>query len=106
MTGQTLQRGFVQLTLGIGLLALVIGAVIRHFYNTRHKGLPSPWWAWGVAAVLMIIVMLLSAAGPSTYEAAAAPPTEPVSFAQAEEVVPRFLQQAEKQALQIGRAHV
>mgnify|MGYP000004544532 CR=1 FL=1 len=68
-------------------LVLVIGAVIRHFYNTRHKGLPSPWWAWGVAAVLMIIVMLLSAAGPSTYEEAAAPPTEPVTFAQAEEVV-------------------
>ena len=68
-------------------LVLVMGAVIRHFYNTRHKGLPSPWWAWGVAAVLMIIVMLLSAAGPSTYETAAAPPTEPVSFAQAEEVV-------------------
>ena len=31
--------------------------------------------------------MLLSAAGPSTYEEAAAPPTEPVTFAQAEEVV-------------------
>ena len=26
-------------------LILVIGAVIRHFYNTRHQGLPSPWWA-------------------------------------------------------------
>ena len=31
-------------------IVLVIGAVIRHFYNSRHKGLPSPWWTWAVAA--------------------------------------------------------
>ena len=68
-------------------LVLVIGAVIRHFYNSRHKGLPSPWWTWAVAAAGMVLVMLLSAAGPSTSEEAAAPPAAPVTFAQAEEVV-------------------
>ena len=73
-------------------LILVIGAVIRHFYNTRHKGLPSPWWTWGVAAAGMVLVMLLSAAGPATTaeEAAAAVPpvpAAPVTFAQVEEVV-------------------
>ena len=69
-------------------LVLVIGAVIRHFYNTRHKGLPSPWWTWAVAAAGMVAIILLSMAGPpvGAGEAAAAP-AEPVTYAQAEEVV-------------------
>ena len=67
-------------------LVLVIGAVIRHFYNSRHKGLPSPWWTWGVAAAGMVLIILLSMAGPSGSEEAAAP-AEPVTYAQAEEVV-------------------
>ena len=69
-------------------LVLVIGAVIRHFYNSRHKGLPSPWWTWAVAAGGMIAIVMLSMAGPpvgASEEATA--PTEPVTFAQAEEVV-------------------
>ncbi|MBV9635633.1 MAG: urate hydroxylase PuuD, partial [Methylobacteriaceae bacterium] len=28
-------------------IVIVIGAVIRHFYNSRHAGKPSPWWTWG-----------------------------------------------------------
>ena len=28
-------------------LVLVMGAVIRHFYNMRHQRQPSPWWTWG-----------------------------------------------------------
>lgn len=28
-------------------IILVVGAVIRHFYNERHAGRPSPWWTWG-----------------------------------------------------------
>lgn len=68
-------------------IVLVVGAVIRHFYNVRHKGLPSPWWTWGVAAVGMLAIVFLSAAGPSSSEEASAAPAEPVTFAQAEEVV-------------------
>jgi len=70
-------------------IVLVVGAVIRHFYNTRHKGLPSPWWTWGVAAAGMAAIVLLSAAGPSSPEEAAVAPADPaaVTFAQAEEVV-------------------
>jgi uncharacterized membrane protein len=45
-------------------IVLVVGAVIRHFYNVRHKGLPSPWWTWGVAAAGMVAIVFLSAAGP------------------------------------------
>ena len=45
-------------------IVLVIGPVIRHFYNTRHEGKGSPWWTWAVAAAGMIAVAWLSAAGP------------------------------------------
>ena len=55
-------------------IVLVVGAVIRHFYNTRHKGLPSPWWTWGVAVAGMLVVVFLSMAGPSHAERAAAAP--------------------------------
>ncbi len=42
-------------------IVLVVGAVIRHFFNQRHKGAPSPWWTWGVAAAGMLAVVWLSA---------------------------------------------
>ncbi len=41
-------------------IVLVVGAVIRHFYNQRHKGAPSPWWAWAVALAGLIAVVWLS----------------------------------------------
>jgi uncharacterized membrane protein len=68
---------------------LVVGAVIRHFYNTRHKGLPSPWWTWGVAAAGVALIVWLSSFPPAGSEEAAAP-AEPVTFAQAEEVVSSY----------------
>jgi uncharacterized membrane protein len=45
-------------------IVLVIGPVIRHFYNSRHEGKGSPWWTWGVAAAGMAAIAWLSAAGP------------------------------------------
>jgi uncharacterized membrane protein len=68
-------------------LVLVVGAFIRHFYNTRHKGLPSPWWAWGVAAAGMALIVLLSTRGPSHGERAAVPPEQAVAFADVESIV-------------------
>ena len=44
-------------------LVLVIGCVIRHYYNTKHKGLPAPNWTWFVAAALTVLAMFLSYAG-------------------------------------------
>lgn len=67
-------------------IVLVVGAVIRHFYNTRHKGLPSPWWTWAVATAGVMVIVWLSGFRPAAVEAAAAP-AEPVTFAQVEEVV-------------------
>ena len=45
-------------------IVLVVGAVIRHFYNERHAGRPNPWWTWAVAFVGMLLIVWLSAATP------------------------------------------
>jgi uncharacterized membrane protein len=58
-------------------LVLVVGAVIRHFYNERHAGRPNPWWAWAVAGAGMLLIVWLSTAAPpaeaSDQSASAAP---------------------------------
>ena len=70
-------------------LVLVVGAVIRHFYNERHAGRPNPWWAWAVAFVGMLLIVWLSAASPPAEAgdegAAAAPPA--VDVAEVDNVV-------------------
>jgi uncharacterized membrane protein len=44
-------------------LVVVAGAVVRHFYNSRHAGRGSPWWVWVVAAVSIALAIWLSAIG-------------------------------------------
>ncbi|MBB3267084.1 putative membrane protein [Azospirillum sp. OGB3] len=66
-------------------VVLVVGAVIRHFFNSRHAGKPTPWWTWAVAAAGVAVIIGLSAAGTRTGSAAAAPAR--VEFAQVAEVV-------------------
>lgn len=44
-------------------LILIIGALIRHFFNTKHKGLPAPYWTWLVASLLAVCSVFLSYAG-------------------------------------------
>jgi uncharacterized membrane protein len=69
-------------------LVLVAGFAVRHFFNERHKGLPSPWWTWGVAAASLALMAWLGSLGPPPgAAAAAAAPAAHVTFAQAEEVV-------------------
>lgn len=70
-------------------IVLLIGPVIRHFFNSRHAGQGSPWWTWGVAAAGMIAIALLSAAGPSGAKTGAktgALPA-PVKFAEVRDIV-------------------
>ena len=55
-------------------IVLVIGPVIRHFYNSRHEGKGNPWWTWAVAAAGMAAVAWLSAAGPRLSTTGALPP--------------------------------
>jgi uncharacterized membrane protein len=56
-------------------IVLLIGPVIRHFYNSRHEGKGNPWWTWGVAAAGMAAIAWLSAAGPASVTTGALPPT-------------------------------
>ncbi len=70
-------------------LVVVMGAVIRHFYNVRHRGDPSPWWTWAVATMLALVVIGLTSIKPpaSDTEEAAASPKTPVTFAEVEEIM-------------------
>jgi uncharacterized membrane protein len=68
-------------------VVIVVGAVIRHFYNERHAGRASPWWTWAVAAAGVLAIVALSLTGPSRAERAAARPDTPPSFAQVESIV-------------------
>ena len=66
-------------------IVLLIGPVIRHFFNSRHEGKGSPWWTWGVAAAGMALIAWLSAAGPRVITTGALPP--PPKFKQVSNIV-------------------
>ncbi|MGI9433692.1 MAG: urate hydroxylase PuuD [Geminicoccaceae bacterium] len=70
-------------------LILLMGGVIRHFYNVRHRGEPNPWWTWAAATVLALLVIGLSSMQPPAPdpEEAGATPEAPVTFAAVEEIV-------------------
>ena len=44
----------------IAALVLVMGALIRHFFNSIHAGKGKPWWTWGLAAALFAAIVWLS----------------------------------------------
>jgi uncharacterized membrane protein len=67
-------------------IVLVLGPVIRHFFNSRHAGKGSPWWTWAVAAAGIAVIAWLSAAGPRT-ALGEMPAAGAVRFAQVEEIV-------------------
>ncbi len=52
-------------------IVLIIGAVIRHFFNQQHKGEASPWWTWGVALAGLAAIVWLSAAPVTEVDEAA-----------------------------------
>ncbi len=58
-------------------IVLAIGPLIRHFFNARHAGKPSPWWTWGVVAAGVVAIVVLSSAGPANVETASAPGAPP-----------------------------
>ena len=60
----------------VGIVGLVViaGAVVRHFFNSRHADRGSPWWTWGVAAACIAGAVSLSILGRPTLETAAAVP--------------------------------
>lgn len=46
----------------VGLI-VIAGAVIRHFFNSRHADQGSPLWTWAVAALALLIAVWLSMIG-------------------------------------------
>jgi uncharacterized membrane protein len=72
----------------VGLI-VIAGAVVRHFYNSRHADKGSPWWTWGVAAAATALAVWLSVTGKPGAEtaAAAAAPNAVASSAAFEEAV-------------------
>lgn len=65
--------------------AVVIGFLIRYFFNERHRGRPSPWWAW--AAVVGIGATALWLARPATDPTNTARIDIPPGFAEVEAIV-------------------
>jgi uncharacterized membrane protein len=47
----------------IASLIFLEGAIIRHWFNTRHARKGNPHWTWGAAVVIFIVIAWLSAAG-------------------------------------------
>lgn len=57
----------------VAILALVVGAAIRHFFVARHRGDGNLWWTWGLAAAGALVMAALSYAGARTDYARAQP---------------------------------
>ena len=68
-------------------IVLVVGAVIRHFFNARHQGKDSPWWTWGVAAAGMAAIVWLSAQPPTAGSARLEPSADPPQFAVVQDII-------------------
>jgi uncharacterized membrane protein len=66
-------------------IVLLIGPVIRHFYNSRHEGKGSPWWTWFVAAFGMMTIAWLSGLGTPGVKVGDLPATP--KFAAVEEII-------------------
>ena len=66
-------------------IVLLVGPVIRHFFNARHEGKDSPWWTWFVAAFGMMVVAWLASTGPQIQKTGAL--SETPKFAQVNEIV-------------------
>ncbi|MGF1629756.1 MAG: urate hydroxylase PuuD [Kiloniellaceae bacterium] len=55
-------------------IVLVIGALIRHFFNVKHRGGREPWWTWGAAALGLAAIVWLSAQPVTPAGEASLPP--------------------------------
>jgi uncharacterized membrane protein len=66
-------------------VVLLTGPVIRHFFNSRHAGLGTPWWTWIAAAAGMGAIAWLSAAGPFGVKTGSVPATP--KFAAVQDII-------------------
>ena len=70
-------------------IVVIMGVSMRHFFNTKHKGEPWPWWTWGVTALGGLALIWLSMSGPRWVDEASADGVETflAEFDSAEEAV-------------------
>jgi len=68
-------------------IVLALGPIIRHFFNSRHAGKGSPWWAWIVTAIGMIAIAYLSSLGPREQPKTPAASAMPPSFDTVQDIV-------------------
>ncbi|MEO3428783.1 urate hydroxylase PuuD [Pelagibius sp. CAU 1746] len=54
-------------------VVLVMGAIIRHYFNTKHKTGRGPLWTWGAAALGLAAIVWLSAQPATTLDQATLP---------------------------------
>jgi uncharacterized membrane protein len=67
-------------------LVIIMGCVIRVYFNTMHKGLKPPLWPWAVASLCMLTIIALSTFGSRSQIESARTPA-PVSFAEVNSIV-------------------
>ena len=65
-------------------IVLLIGPVIRHFFNARHEGKEAPLWTWAVAAAGMMTILWLSGTGAGIQMGALPAPPK---FAAVQEII-------------------
>ncbi len=53
-------------------VVLVMGAIVRHYFNTKHKTGKGPLWTWGAATLGLVAIVWLSAQ-PAPQASASAP---------------------------------
>jgi uncharacterized membrane protein len=66
----------------IAALIFLEGAIIRHWFNTRHARKGSPHWTWAAAIIIFLVIAWLSS-GPKLVDGAEAAPS-PTSIAYSE----------------------
>jgi len=65
-------------------IVLLLGPIIRHYFNERHAGREGPLWTWAAAAVGVVAIIWLSGQGPR--ESTGSLPQRP-AFAEVTEIV-------------------
>ena len=68
-------------------LVIVVGVLLRHFYNSRHKGLASPWWTWAASAACLVAAVWLSTQGPAYGAKVEVSASRPVTVADAKAII-------------------
>ncbi len=66
---------------------IVVGGVVRHFYNLKHAGRGAQWWLWPVAAAFMGLVIAVSMTERETLGVAEGEAATGVRFAEIEPIV-------------------